>query len=60
VQAGETLEILVHGIGRMSVDVEDPLERSRQRGSCMGADSTNSDAVRPDRPPAAHPSREAT
>jgi 2-keto-4-pentenoate hydratase/2-oxohepta-3-ene-1,7-dioic acid hydratase in catechol pathway len=54
VQDGETLEILVHGIGRMAVTVEDPLKRAWERGIYMGADSTNHEAVRRNRPQDAH------
>ena len=54
VQDGETLEMLIHGIGRFSVRVEDPLKRSWERGIYMGVDSTNHDAVRRNRPQEAH------
>jgi 2-keto-4-pentenoate hydratase/2-oxohepta-3-ene-1,7-dioic acid hydratase in catechol pathway len=59
VQDGETLEILIHGIGRMAVKVEDPLQRTWERGIYMGADSTNHEAVRRNRPQEAHLLREA-
>ncbi len=49
-QDGETVEILIHGIGRMSLKVEDPLHRTWERGVYMGADSTHHDAVRRHRP----------
>jgi 2-keto-4-pentenoate hydratase/2-oxohepta-3-ene-1,7-dioic acid hydratase in catechol pathway len=54
VQDGETLEMLIHGIGRFSVHVADPLKRSWERGIYMGADSTNHEAVRRNRPQDAH------
>ena len=54
-QDGEHIEIEIHGIGKMALDVVDPLGRSWERGIYMGADSTNHDAVlRPppgERPP---------
>jgi 2-keto-4-pentenoate hydratase/2-oxohepta-3-ene-1,7-dioic acid hydratase in catechol pathway len=50
VQDGETVEICIHGIGRMTLNVEDPLKRRWERGVYMGADSTNHDAVRRHRP----------
>jgi len=58
VQNGETLEMLIHGIGRFSVGVVDPLKRSWERGIYMGADSTNHEAVRRNRPQEAHLLRE--
>jgi 2-keto-4-pentenoate hydratase/2-oxohepta-3-ene-1,7-dioic acid hydratase in catechol pathway len=54
VQDGETLEMLIHGIGRLTVTVEDPLHRSWERGIYMGADSVNHEAVRRNRPQDAH------
>jgi hypothetical protein len=54
VQDGETLEMLIHGIGRLSVKVEDPLERSWERGIYMGQDSVNHEAVRRNKPQDAH------
>jgi 2-keto-4-pentenoate hydratase/2-oxohepta-3-ene-1,7-dioic acid hydratase in catechol pathway len=59
VQDGETVEILIHGVGRMALKVEDPLKRSWERGIYMGADSTNHEAVRRNRPQEAHLLREA-
>ena len=53
-QHGETLEMLIHGIGRMTVTVDDPLRRTWERGIYMGADSVNHDAVRRNRPQDAH------
>jgi 2-keto-4-pentenoate hydratase/2-oxohepta-3-ene-1,7-dioic acid hydratase in catechol pathway len=49
-QDGETVEICIHGIGRMSLQVHDPLKRKWERGVYMGHDSTNHDAVRRHRP----------
>jgi 2-keto-4-pentenoate hydratase/2-oxohepta-3-ene-1,7-dioic acid hydratase in catechol pathway len=54
VQDGETVELLIHGIGRMALTVEDPLKRSWERGIYMGQDSTNHEAVRRNRPQDAH------
>jgi len=54
VQDGETLEMLIHGIGRLTVRVEDPLKRTWERGIYMGADSMNHEAVRRNRPQEAH------
>jgi len=58
VQDGETLEMLIHGIGRLTVKVEDPLKRSWERGIYMGQDSVNHEAVRRNRPQEAHLLRE--
>ena len=49
-QDGETVEIEIGGIGRMSLDVKDPLKREWERGVYMGEDSTNPEAVRRHRP----------
>jgi 2-keto-4-pentenoate hydratase/2-oxohepta-3-ene-1,7-dioic acid hydratase in catechol pathway len=49
-QDGETVEICIHGIGRMSLTVEDPLKRTWERGVYMGQDSTNHEAVRRHKP----------
>jgi 2-keto-4-pentenoate hydratase/2-oxohepta-3-ene-1,7-dioic acid hydratase in catechol pathway len=49
-QHGEYVEIEISGIGRMGLNVEDPLRRSWERGVYMGADSTNPEAVRRHRP----------
>jgi 2-keto-4-pentenoate hydratase/2-oxohepta-3-ene-1,7-dioic acid hydratase in catechol pathway len=54
VQDGETVELLIHGIGRMALHVEDPLKRSWERGIYMGQDSVNHEAVRRNRPQDAH------
>jgi 2-keto-4-pentenoate hydratase/2-oxohepta-3-ene-1,7-dioic acid hydratase in catechol pathway len=60
VQDGETLDMLIHGIGRLSVNVEDPLKRTWERGIYMGQDSVNHDAVRRNRPQEAHLLRPTT
>jgi hypothetical protein len=52
-QDGETVEICIHGIGRMTLNVKDPLKRTWERGVYMGHDATNQDAVRRHRPEAA-------
>ena len=44
-QDGETVEIEIERIGRMTVDVRDPLKRTWDRGIYMGANSTHPDAV---------------
>ena len=49
-QDGETVAIEIAGIGRMSVDVKDPLKREWERGIYMGEDSTNPEAVYRHRP----------
>jgi hypothetical protein len=49
-QDGETVEIEIQGIGRMSLKVSDPLKRTWERGVYMGADSTNPEAVKRHRP----------
>jgi 2-keto-4-pentenoate hydratase/2-oxohepta-3-ene-1,7-dioic acid hydratase in catechol pathway len=49
-QDGEKVEIEVERIGRMALDVVDPLKRKWERGVYMGADSTNPEAVRRHRP----------
>jgi 2-keto-4-pentenoate hydratase/2-oxohepta-3-ene-1,7-dioic acid hydratase in catechol pathway len=49
-QDGEQVEIAIHGIGRMKLDVADPLRRQWERGVYMGADSTHPEAVRRNRP----------
>jgi 2-keto-4-pentenoate hydratase/2-oxohepta-3-ene-1,7-dioic acid hydratase in catechol pathway len=50
-QDGETVTIEIAGIGRMTLDVRDPLKREWERGIYMGEDSTNPEAVRRHRPP---------
>ncbi|MGH7047230.1 MAG: fumarylacetoacetate hydrolase family protein [Stellaceae bacterium] len=49
-QDGETVEIEIQSIGRMALQVVDPLKRKWERGVYMGADSTNPEAVRRHRP----------
>jgi 2-keto-4-pentenoate hydratase/2-oxohepta-3-ene-1,7-dioic acid hydratase in catechol pathway len=49
-QDGEVVEIEIEKIGRMSLDVSDPLKRVWERGVYMGADSTNPEAVKRNRP----------
>ncbi|MGH7089179.1 MAG: fumarylacetoacetate hydrolase family protein [Stellaceae bacterium] len=49
-QDGETCEIEIQNIGRMTVKVSDPLKRKWERGVYMGADSTNPEAVKRNRP----------
>jgi 2-keto-4-pentenoate hydratase/2-oxohepta-3-ene-1,7-dioic acid hydratase in catechol pathway len=49
-QDGETVEIEIQAIGRMTLTVSDPLKRTWERGVYMGVDSTNPDAVRRHRP----------
>jgi len=49
-QDGETVEIEVQHVGRMSLNVVDPLKRTWERGIYMGADSTNPEAVKRHRP----------
>jgi 2-keto-4-pentenoate hydratase/2-oxohepta-3-ene-1,7-dioic acid hydratase in catechol pathway len=49
-QDDETVEIEIERIGRMSLQVTDPLKRKWERGIYMGADSTNPEAVRRHRP----------
>jgi 2-keto-4-pentenoate hydratase/2-oxohepta-3-ene-1,7-dioic acid hydratase in catechol pathway len=50
IQDGETVEIEIEKIGRMSLTVKDPLKRSWERGVYMGEDSTNPEAVKRYRP----------
>jgi 2-keto-4-pentenoate hydratase/2-oxohepta-3-ene-1,7-dioic acid hydratase in catechol pathway len=49
-QDGETVAIEVERIGRMELNVRDPLRRSWERGIYMGEDSTNPDVVKRHRP----------
>jgi 2-keto-4-pentenoate hydratase/2-oxohepta-3-ene-1,7-dioic acid hydratase in catechol pathway len=49
-QDGESVEIEVQHVGRMQLNVVDPLKRSWERGIYMGADSTNPEAVQRHRP----------
>ncbi|MSQ70439.1 MAG: FAA hydrolase family protein [Betaproteobacteria bacterium] len=50
IQDGDVVQIDIKGIGRMSLDVADPLKRSWERGVYMGTDSTHPEAVRRHRP----------
>ena len=45
-QDGETGEIEIQSIGRMTIHVSDPLKREWERGIYMGENSTNPEAVR--------------
>ena len=49
-QDGETVEMEIEKIGRMSLTVRDPLKRSWERGVYMGPNSTNPEAVVRNRP----------
>ena len=49
-QDGETVEMEIERIGRMTLTVKDPLKRVWERGVYMGADSTNPEAVKRNRP----------
>jgi 2-keto-4-pentenoate hydratase/2-oxohepta-3-ene-1,7-dioic acid hydratase in catechol pathway len=49
-QDGEVVDFEIQHIGRMRLNVVDPLRRSWEKGIYMGADSTNPDAVRRNRP----------
>ena len=51
-QEGETVDFEIHGVGRMRLHVRDPLKRTWEKGIYMGADSTNPEAVKRNRPPA--------
>ena len=51
-QDGEVVDFEIHGIGRMRLDVRDPLKRSWEKGIYMGADSTHPEAVTRNRPAA--------
>jgi hypothetical protein len=51
-QDGEVVDFEIQHIGRMQLNVVDPLRRSWEKGIYMGADSTNPDAVRRNRPQA--------
>jgi 2-keto-4-pentenoate hydratase/2-oxohepta-3-ene-1,7-dioic acid hydratase in catechol pathway len=52
-QNGEVVDFEIHGIGRMRLDVRDPLKRTWEKGIYMGADSTHPEAVKRNRPPTA-------
>src|SRR5712691_7626767 len=49
-QDGERVEIEVQHVGRMALNVVDPLKRSWEKGVYMGVDSTNPEAVQRHRP----------
>lgn len=49
-QDGEVVDIEIQNIGKMTLNVSDPLKRKWERGVYMGADSTNPEAVRRHRP----------
>jgi 2-keto-4-pentenoate hydratase/2-oxohepta-3-ene-1,7-dioic acid hydratase in catechol pathway len=49
-QDGERVEIEVAPVGRMALNVVDPLKRQWERGVYMGADSTNPEAIQRHRP----------
>src|SRR3569833_843801 len=49
-QDGETVDIEIQHIGKMSLKVRDSLKRCWERGVYMGVDSTNPDAVKRHRP----------
>jgi len=49
-QDGETVDIEIQHIGKMTLTVSDPLKRKWERGVYMGEDSTNPDAVKRHRP----------
>ena len=50
IQDGERVEMEIKQIGRLGLNVIDPLKRSWERGVYAGHDSTNHDAVRRNRP----------
>ncbi len=54
-QDGETVDFEVHGVGRMQLHVRDPLKRSWDKGIYMGADSTNPEAIKRNRPDSVPP-----
>src|SRR6266550_362694 len=49
-QDGERVEIEIQHVGRMALNVVDPLKRSWEKGVYMGVDSTNPEAVQRHRP----------
>ena len=49
-QDGETCDIEVQHVGKMTLKVRDPLKRTWEKGVYMGVDSTNPDAVKRHRP----------
>ena len=50
-QDNEVVDFEIHGIGHMRLHVRDPLKRSWEKGIYMGADSTNPEAIKRNRPP---------
>ncbi len=52
-QDGEVVDFEIHGVGRMRLQVRDPLKRTWEKGIYMGADSTHPEAVQRNRPPSA-------
>ena len=50
-QDGEVVDFEIQGIGKMRLNVRDPLKRTWEKGIYMGADSTNPEAVKRNRPP---------
>ena len=50
-QDGEVVDFEIQGVGRMRLQVRDPLKRTWEKGIYMGADSTNPEAVKRNRPP---------
>ena len=49
-QDGETVDMEVQHVGKMTLKVADPLKRKWERGVYMGVDSTNPEAVKRHRP----------
>jgi hypothetical protein len=49
-QDGEVVNFEIQAIGRMRLNVRDPLKRSWEKDIYMGTDSTNLEAVKRDRP----------
>ncbi len=49
-QDGEVVDFEIHGVGRMRLQVRDPLKRTWEKGIYMGADSTHPEAVQRNRP----------
>jgi 2-keto-4-pentenoate hydratase/2-oxohepta-3-ene-1,7-dioic acid hydratase in catechol pathway len=49
-QDGETVDIEIQHVGKMTLKVSDPLKRKWERGVYMGEDSTNLEAVKRHRP----------
>src|SRR5262249_62390877 len=51
-QGGEVVDFEIQHIGRMRLTVRDPLNRTWEKGIYMGADSTNPEAIKRNRPAA--------